>query len=58
MRHVALLLLLALQTLCTTLANRRDLYSPSPSPEIQRAPATTTTSITTSHSNEVMAPAS
>ncbi|MBV9010093.1 MAG: hypothetical protein JO354_13155 [Verrucomicrobia bacterium] len=57
MRMLAMLLLAALETSCTTLANRRDLYSPSPSPEIQRPQTTTaTTSATTVRSEEVTAP--
>jgi hypothetical protein len=43
MKTVAALLLLALETSCTTLANRRDLYSPQPSPEIAQVSETTTT---------------
>jgi len=47
MKTVAALLLLALETSCTTLANRRDLYSPQPSPEIARVTETTTTTTRT-----------
>ncbi|MDQ2867592.1 MAG: hypothetical protein M3R59_04155 [Verrucomicrobiota bacterium] len=43
----ALLLILALQTSCTTLANRRDLYSPEPGPEYETSRATTTKTTTT-----------
>jgi hypothetical protein len=43
MRILATLLLIALETSCTTLANRRDLYSPQPSPEIAVSTQTTTT---------------
>jgi hypothetical protein len=34
MKIVAALLLLALETSCTTVANRRDLYSPQPAPDL------------------------
>ena len=34
MKVLAALLLLALQTSCTTVANRRDLYSPQPAPDL------------------------
>jgi hypothetical protein len=34
MKVLAALLLLALETSCTTVANRRDLYSPQPAPDL------------------------
>jgi len=49
MKWLALLLLVVLQSSCTTLVNRRDLYSPEPGPdsrEVMRQLATTT-SVTT-----------
>jgi hypothetical protein len=47
MRFIAALLLLAAGTGCTTLANRRDLYSPAPSPELERPLVVTTRTTTT-----------
>jgi len=43
-KWLALCLLLGLECSCTTIANRRDLYSPQPSPELDwhRQAATTT----------------
>jgi hypothetical protein len=55
MKILAALLFLAIETSCTTLANRRDLYSPSPSPEFERSTSTTTTTMTT-RSEEVTSP--
>jgi hypothetical protein len=52
MKTLAALLLLALETSCTTLANRRDLYSPQPSPEITQAGETTTTRTTKTQREE------
>ncbi|MGI9114494.1 MAG: hypothetical protein ACR2FX_05570 [Chthoniobacterales bacterium] len=59
MKIAAALLLLIVEISCTTMANRRDLYSPSPSPEIER-PATAATTTTTTHSatEEVTSPPS
>jgi hypothetical protein len=56
MKILAALLFLAIETSCTTLANRRDLYSPSPSPEIQPITTTTTTTTTRSEREEVTSP--
>jgi hypothetical protein len=44
---LALCMLLALECSCTTIANRRDLYSPQPSPELDWHRQTTTTTTTT-----------
>ena len=61
-KWLALLLLVVLQCSCTTLANRRDLYSPAPasdSREMARrmsATTTTTTTTTTTHGEELPAP--
>jgi len=52
----ALLLLLAIDTSCTTLANRRDLYSPQPSPEIAQVSETTTTTTTRTQREETAPP--
>jgi hypothetical protein len=49
MKWLALLLLVVLQCSCTTLVNRRDLYSPEPAPGTM-APVTKTTIVTTRHS--------
>jgi hypothetical protein len=51
MKIIAALLSLAIETSCTTLANRRDLYSPQPSPEIQRPAISTTATTTTTRSD-------
>jgi len=51
MKVMAAMLLMVIEMSCTTLANRRDLYSPSPSPEIQRSTNVTTTTTTTSRGN-------
>jgi len=40
-------MLLALECSCTTIANRRDLYSPQPSPELDWHRQTTTTTTRT-----------
>jgi len=53
-KWLAVILLVVLQSSCTTLANRRDLYSPAPSPEIARPVQTTTT--TTTRTEEVARP--
>jgi hypothetical protein len=50
-KWLALFMLLALECSCTTIANRRDLYSPQPSPELDWHRQTTTT--TTTHTEEV-----
>jgi hypothetical protein len=44
-KWLALFMLLALECSCTTIANRRDLYSPQPAPDLDshRQAATTTT---------------
>jgi hypothetical protein len=44
-KWLALFMLLALECSCTTVANRRDLYSPQPAPDLDwhRQAATTTT---------------
>jgi len=44
---LALFVLLAVECSCTTIANRRDLYSPQPSPELDWHRQTTTTTTTT-----------
>src|SRR5678815_1116466 len=44
---LALCMLLALECSCTTIANRRDLYSAQPSPELDWHRQTTTTTTTT-----------
>jgi hypothetical protein len=44
---LALFMLLALECSCTTIANRRDLYSPQPSPELDWHRQTTATTTTT-----------
>src|SRR6476620_8543460 len=44
---LALCMLLALECSCTTIANRRDLDSPQPSPELDWQRQTTTTTTTT-----------
>ncbi|HUE50614.1 MAG TPA: hypothetical protein VMQ39_06100 [Candidatus Dormibacteraeota bacterium] len=49
MKWLVLLLLVALQSSCTTLVNRRDLYSPEPAPGAT-PPVTRTTIVTTRHS--------
>jgi hypothetical protein len=59
MKILATLLFMAIETSCTTLANRRDLYSPSPSPEIQpvtMTTRTTTTTTTRSEREEIISP--
>ena len=60
-KWLALLLLVVLQCSCTTLANRRDLYSPDPGPDSKEmarrtSGTTTTTTTTTTHSEELPAP--
>jgi hypothetical protein len=60
-KWLALFLLVVLQCSCTTLANRRDLYSPDRGPDsretMKRMSATqTTTTTTTTHSEELPAP--
>jgi hypothetical protein len=50
MKWLALLTLAILECSCTTLVNRRDLYSPEPAPdarEVARRMTTTTTTTTT-----------
>ena len=66
MKWLALLLLVALQSSCTTLANRRDLYSPEPAPDSREmakrmsgtktVTTTTTTTTTTAHPDEPTPP--
>src|SRR5262249_23884770 len=65
MRWFGLLLLVALQSSCTTLVNRRDLYSPEPGPESLEAArqwygvttmSTTTTIRTPSATGEIAPP--
>jgi len=49
-KWLALVFLLLLQSACTTLVNRRDLYSPEPAPdsrEVRRQMSATTTTTTT-----------
>src|SRR5438132_14159023 len=52
---LALLLLVLLQCSCTTLADRRDLYSPEPAPNamppVTRVTTTTTTQVRTGRAN-------
>src|SRR6267143_6668855 len=52
---LALLLLVLLQCSCTTLAHRRDLYSPEPAPNamppVTRVTTTTTTQVRTGRAN-------
>ncbi len=57
MKILAALSLLTLLASCTTLANRRDLYSPQPSPEYTRPARATTTTTTTTTQTEEPAPA-
>jgi hypothetical protein len=52
MKILAALFLLALEVSCTTLANRRDLYSPQPSPELATVTQTTTTTTTSTRREE------
>ncbi|PYJ17438.1 MAG: hypothetical protein DME96_05940 [Verrucomicrobia bacterium] len=55
-KWLALLLLVLLQTSCTTLVNRRDLYSPEPAPDSREAMkqmTTVTTARTTIHREEI-----
>jgi len=57
-KWLALLLLVALQCSCTTLVNRRDLYSPEPAPdslEAMRQMTTVTTTTTATHREAVPA---
>jgi hypothetical protein len=53
-KWLALCMLLALECSCTTIANRRDLYSPQPSPELDWHRQTTTT--TTTRTEELLPP--
>jgi hypothetical protein len=53
-KWLALFTLLALECSCTTLANRRDLYSPQPAPDLDWHRQTTTT--TTTHTEELAPP--
>ena len=53
-KWLALCMLLALECSCTTIANRRDLYSPQPSPELDWHRQTTTT--TTTRTEETLPP--
>jgi hypothetical protein len=53
-KWLALFMLLALECSCTTIANRRDLYSPQPSPELDWQRQTTTT--TTTRTEEAVPP--
>ncbi len=46
-KWLALCMLLALECSCTTIANRRDLYSPQPSPELDWHRQTTATTTNT-----------
>jgi hypothetical protein len=60
-KWLALLLLVVLQCSCTTLANRRDLYSPEPAPDSREtmkrmAGSQTTTTTTTTHTEELPPP--
>jgi hypothetical protein len=53
---MALLLFVVLQCSCTTLVNRRDLYSPEPAPdslEAMRQMTTVTTTTTATHREAV-----
>jgi len=56
---LALFLLVLLQCSCTTLVNRRDLYSPEPAPDSleEMKQMTTVTTTTTSMRREEIAPA-
>jgi hypothetical protein len=57
MKWLALLLLVVLQCSCTTVVNRRDLYSPEPGPdslEATRQMTTVTTATTRTRTQEVM----
>jgi hypothetical protein len=57
-KWLALLLFVVLQCSCTTLVNRRDLYSPEPAPdslEAMRQMTTVTTTTTATH-REVVPP--
>jgi len=55
---LALFLLVLLQCSCTTLVNRRDLYSPEPAPDSleEMKQMTTVTTTTTSMRREEIAP--
>jgi hypothetical protein len=53
-KWLALFTLLALECSCTTIANRRDLYSPQPAPDLDWHRQTTTT--TTTHTEELAPP--
>ncbi|MEP7014948.1 MAG: hypothetical protein ABI925_05875 [Verrucomicrobiota bacterium] len=63
-KWLALLLLIVLESSCTTLVNRRDLYSPEPAPDSREMArrmsgatmTTTTTTTTTKHTEEVTPP--
>jgi hypothetical protein len=59
MKWLVLLLLVVLQCSCTTLVNRRDLYSPEPAPDSVEAmrQMTTATTTTTTMRREEAAPA-
>jgi hypothetical protein len=48
-KWLALFLFVALQCSCTTLVNRRDLYSPEPAPDAMPPVTKTTTTTTTTH---------
>jgi len=55
-KRLALLLFVVLQCSCTTLVNRRDLYSPEPAPdslEAMRQMTTVTTTTTTMRRDEI-----
>jgi len=58
-KWLALFLLVLLQCSCTTLVNRRDLYSPEPAPDSLEAmrQMTTVTTTTTRMRHEEIAPA-
>ncbi len=58
-KSLALLLLILLQCSCTTLVNRRDLYSPEPAPDSVEAmrQMTTVTTTTTAVRREAVPPA-
>jgi hypothetical protein len=53
-KWLALFMLLALECSCTTIANRRDLYSPQPAPDLDWHRQTTTT--TTTRTEEIVPP--
>jgi hypothetical protein len=56
MKWPAIIALMLLQCSCTTLVNRRDLYSPEPDPSAMPPVTKTTTTTTTTHIEHEEAP--